>query len=232
MISNQLLRRGLWSAVVLTVAGGLVLVGVGLTSYSLPATIKVKDFGPASAGATKLLGARCATAPGKNRIVLPALCMNAVIVHVGDVKGLITVPTDVHQVGWYAASATTTASAGSTVIVGHVNYVGQGPGAFSALTRVKSGEKVGVNIAGQGTTYWKVVSLRTYPKLHLTANLFDTSGARYLTLITCGGALRHTSAGWHYTDNIVVRAVPWAPRPTTTTTSPTPTTPPVTVPAA
>ena len=159
--------------------------------------------------------------------------MTASIVHVGDVRGLITVPPDVHVVGWYAGSARTDSTTGSTVIVGHVNYAGQGPGAFSSLTKVKSGERVGVNISGQGTTYWKIVSLKLYPKLHLTANLFTLNGPRYLTLITCGGTLQHTSTGYHYNDNIVVRAVPWLPvktPPTTTTTGPTVTIPTVALP--
>src|ERR1035438_7608041 len=177
-------------------AAGVALVVVGVTRYDLPGSVRPTQFAPAPRPLpARLMAARCDTRPAVNSLVLPALCVTASIVHVGDVRGLITVPPDVHVVGWYAGSARTDSTTGSTVIVGHVNYAGQGPGAFSSLTKVKSGERVGVNISGQGTTYWKIVSLKLYPKLHLTANLFTLNGPRYLTLITCGGTLQHTSTG-------------------------------------
>jgi LPXTG-site transpeptidase (sortase) family protein len=193
-------------------ATGLVLVSIGLTSGgAIAASIAVKPFGPSpSAVVTAKVSGSCSRAPGPNTIVIGALCLRAPIVSVGLKAGNVNVPADVHTVGWYDGSATTNSPTGSAAIVGHINYVGQGPGAFSALTNVRRGEKVGVNIVGQGVTYWRIISLHSVVKEHLTANLYSPYGKKYLTLITCGGTLKHYSDGWHYTNNVVVRAVPWS----------------------
>ena len=117
------------------------------------------------------------------------------------------IPANVHHVGWYNASAAVSGSVGSVVIVGHVNYYGQGPGAFSVLGRAKAGMSVGAREGG-ATTWWRVTAVRTYPKGHLAWSYFNPKGPRQLVLITCGGKLVHSNDGWHYDKNVVVVAVP------------------------
>jgi hypothetical protein len=54
---------------------------------------------------------------------------------------------------------------------------------------------------------YSVIALTDYPKTgDLPAELFRTSGAPQLTLITCGGEFDEASES--YADNIVVTAVP------------------------
>jgi hypothetical protein len=48
-----------------------------------------------------------------------------------------------------------------------------------------------------------------YPKGRLPRRVFDRSGPPILTLVTCGGAFDRATR--HYSDNVVIYAVPSAP---------------------
>jgi hypothetical protein len=53
---------------------------------------------------------------------------------------------------------------------------------------------------------YTVVAVRSYPKAALPASIFTTTGRERLALVTCGGEF--DAATHHYSDNIVVYAVP------------------------
>lgn len=172
-------------------------VNAGLAASAHPASVKLNAH-----------ASGCTSTPSANTIAIATLCIRAPVVSSGLAGGNVSVPADVHNVGWFTHSAKSNAKTGSTAIVGHINYVGQGPGAFANLPKLHRGATIGLNIRSQGTTHWKVVSVTLVKKGTLKDSLYSHSGKRYLVLISCAGQLRHYSDGWHYTDNVIVRAVP------------------------
>lgn len=118
----------------------------------------------------------------------------------------LTIPGDVHRVGWYRGSGPLDGPTGSVLIAGHVNYVGQGTGALGRIGQLKPGDPIVTRGAGTPQA-WRVISLTSYLKSDgLPATIFRSGGARQLTLVTCGGTL-DTSRG-SYLSNIVVIAAP------------------------
>lgn len=118
----------------------------------------------------------------------------------------LTIPGDVHRVGWYRGSGPLDATTGSVLIAGHVNYVGQGTGALGRIGQLKPGDPIVTRGAGAPQA-WRVISLTSYLKSDgLPAAIFRSGGRRQLTLVTCGGTL-DTSRG-SYLSNIVVIAAP------------------------
>jgi hypothetical protein len=116
----------------------------------------------------------------------------------------LTVPADVHTIGLSAQGGQPGQADGTVLLAGHVNYVGQGAGAFEPLYRVQPGAPVILtDQAGHGSV-WVVVSLTAVLKAELPHSIFTPIGSRRLILATCGGAL---SAG-NYDHNVLVTAVP------------------------
>jgi hypothetical protein len=98
-------------------------------------------------------------------------------------------------------------AAGSTLLDGHVNYVGQGAGFLSDLASVHPGEVITTTSPAGITSRWRTTSETFYPKNHgLPASLFSPGGLRRLVLISCGGAFDWSTG--HYLGNVVVVAVP------------------------
>lgn len=124
-----------------------------------------------------------------------------------DSLGRVDVPLDVDQTGWYRYSVLPGADAGSTVIVGHKDGVDQGPGAFFGLGDAQIDDIVTVTSANGSKLRYRVVARESFDKNVVPLDeLFATTGAHRLTLITCGGPFDATTLG--YTDNVVVTAVP------------------------
>jgi hypothetical protein len=123
-----------------------------------------------------------------------------------DRNGYLGIPDDVHRVGWYTGAGPLDGSQGDIVLAGHVNYVGQGTGAFGHLYVLKVGDVVITRGTGKPQA-WRVSGLANYSKAQgLPQDMFRASGTRALTLVTCGGTLdsRHGT----YLSNVVVTAVP------------------------
>jgi len=120
---------------------------------------------------------------------------------------MIDVPPDVATLGWYQYGAGLNASAGSIVIVGHVDGYKQGQGALFNLRNVPAGAEIVVTGAdGQNRTYQVVARERFVKKSLPSDRAFGQQGALRLTLITCGGPFDRRTRS--YVDNIVVTAVP------------------------
>jgi LPXTG-site transpeptidase (sortase) family protein len=139
---------------------------------------------------------------------IPAIDVRVTVDVVGlDAAGQVEVPVDVARSGWYRFSAKPGSGEGSTVIVGHVDGVDQGAGAFYDLRSLNPGDTVTVTRADDRRMTYQVVARERFDKDRVPlGELFSRSGPERLTLITCGGPF--DPASLEYTDNIVVTAVP------------------------
>jgi LPXTG-site transpeptidase (sortase) family protein len=139
-------------------------------------------------------------------ISIAALGVTAPVHPVGSTDGVVDVPEDPAEVGFYSGSVLPGSSAGSTVLVGHVNYANV-PGALIGLTEVHEGDTVEVATAGGRTLRYRITAREVVEKSEgLPSDLFVTDGPARLVLITCGGPF--DTVAQRYEDNVVVVAVP------------------------
>ena len=153
-------------------------------------------------------------------LIIPALQVRAPIVATGAVDGLMTIPADIHTVGWYDgidsnAGTTTSGHApwpgqpGVSLLAGHVDWSGEGPGALYYIGQLVAGDPIEVVGSNHETTYWRVSQRPiTIAKSDLPQDLFDNTGPPKLALVTCGGPF--DAATGHYLDNVIVWATPTA----------------------
>jgi len=151
-------------------------------------------------------------------LVIPALRVRAPIVATGAVDGFMTVPADIHTVGWYdgidgrgaRASARTApwpGQPGVSLLAGHVDWAGEGPGALYYINQLVVGDPIEVVGSNGTTTRWRVSEAPlTISKKALPADLFANTGPPRLILVTCGGSF--DAATGHYLDNVIVWATP------------------------
>lgn len=146
--------------------------------------------------------------PRPVEIAIPAIDVRASVDVVGlDERDQVEVPYDVMRAGWYRYSARPGSGEGSTVIVGHVDGVDQGAGAFYELRQLRPGDTVEVARTDDRTLTYEVVARELFAKDRVPLReLFSRIGPERLTLITCGGPF--DPASLEYTDNVVVTAVP------------------------
>lgn len=134
------------------------------------------------------------------RLVIPALCVSAQLVDVSIVDGQMEIPEDISQVGLWRGSGQ------RYVIAGHVDNRAQGQGVLFQLHQAQPGDLIYTDLDSQMPTQWQVVSLSSYPKGQIPAEVFTGTGDQpSLTVITCGGAF--LSAQGEYTDNVLIKAV-------------------------
>ena len=207
-------RRGWWFlltvGVVCLVIGGVLsaaqaFVAAGRNVGSIPLSRVAASppaepqFGPSPAVTLQ---------PPPVRLRLPRLHVDAPVlpVSVGS-DGLLDVPDNPRQLGWWSGSARPGPASGSVVIDGHVDSASLGVGALFRLRDVRPGDEIVLeNAAGESTGY-TVMARRSYAKTSLpVAQVFATAVSPRLVLLTCGGAF--DQATHHYADNIVVYAVP------------------------
>ena len=120
--------------------------------------------------------------------------------------GALAVPDPPSTVGWWSPGALAGAASGTTVLVGHVDSAAAGLGVFAVLRDVAVGERVLLRGADGRLLGYRVTGRRQAGKAALPADLFAPGGPPRLALVTCGG--RFDRATRHYTDNVVVYAVP------------------------
>jgi Sortase domain len=149
-------------------------------------------------------------------LVIPALRVRAPVVAAGAVDGLMTIPADVHTVAWFDGSDVSGGVAtsdhapwpgqpGVSLLAGHVDWVGQGPGALYYIGQLVAGDPIEVVGTNRQTTYWRVSQPPiTIAKSELPQTLFNNSGPPKLALVTCGGPF--DAATGHYLDNVIVWA--------------------------
>ena len=141
-------------------------------------------------------------------VEIPRMDVSAEVLGIGlDARRWVEVPEDVTRTGWYRYSQLPGAETGATVIVGHRDGNGQGPGALKVLDQLRLDDRIVVT-AVDGTRWeYRVVARESFAKTVVPLDeLFSPLGPHRLTLITCGGPFDDNSLG--YTDNVVVTAVP------------------------
>lgn len=144
--------------------------------------------------------------PAPVDISLPSIGVDAPVVPVGvDPDGLMSVPEDVGEVGWYRWGSAPESGEGTIVLAGHVDSRSQGRGAFFDLRVMEVGDEVTV-LDEEGTeTTWRVTGRRTYDKASLPVDeLYRRDGQPRLLLITCGGDFDADARS--YRSNVVVEA--------------------------
>ena len=134
--------------------------------------------------------------------MIPSLHVDALVRTTSIVDHELVIPGDVHDVGEWGHKA----NAGTTILAGHVNWVGQGPGALGSLADIAPGATVYLANRAGVVSVWSVVSLRSVSKKDLPQALFASGGVRRLVLVTCGGAF--DAATHQYADNVLATAVP------------------------
>lgn len=208
----------MWSAAgcVLVVAG--VMAGVLWWTWSssgnvaLPSAAKadplspraVKALGPAVLPGEAKTGSGAQPLPA-NEVDIPSLDTTAPLLAEPLARGFLTIPPDVHDVGWYRGGGQLGAKTGTLLLAGHVNYVGQGWGAFGHLADLRRGATVFTTDAAGAVQAWRVTAVTAMLQADLPQGIFDASGPRRLVLVTCGGTLEPDHL---YNDNVVVYATP------------------------
>jgi hypothetical protein len=142
-------------------------------------------------------------------VAIPAQHVRAPIVdYCQIIAGGLEPPSDVHQVCYWAGGASIDEHVGTTVLTGHINWVGQGTGAFGNLAALHRGETVYTSDAHGKVTAWRIARVQHRSKtLGVDPAAFvGHTGPRQLYLISCGGAF--DAAELSYVDNIYVLAKP------------------------
>jgi Sortase domain len=142
------------------------------------------------------------------RLRLPRLNIDATVLPVSvSADGLLDVPDNPRQLGWWSASGRPGMPSASVVIDGHVDSATRGIGALFQLQKAQPGDEVLLMNASGASTRYAVVARRSYAKASLpAADVFAREVGPRLVIITCGG--RFNQATRHYADNIVVYGVP------------------------
>ncbi|UEJ84165.1 class F sortase [Brachybacterium halotolerans subsp. kimchii] len=157
-----------------------------------------------------LAGTRTKGLP-ENRVVIPSLYVDAQVTDEGVSDGAMSLPDDLREVGRLESTSALDARKGSTLLAGHVTKGGQN-GALFLLGTVHGGARIITTDADGTATVGTVTSVESVHKKSLPSSIFETTGSRRLSVLTCGGPILRTADGrWTHQDNIVVRAVPVEP---------------------
>lgn len=138
---------------------------------------------------------------------VPSLNIKAEIVPGSSEDGAIVLPES-SKVAEYTEASPITAVDGSTVIAGHVNFADGSAGALEPLHNITKGTPVYATDASGKVHKFKVTKLDVLEKQALPFDIFRTSGARQLVIVTCGGTVERVNGVLAYTHNVVVTAEP------------------------
>lgn len=143
------------------------------------------------------------------RLTIASLQVSAPVVPVKvDAGGGLTIPDDPATIGWWSGGAAPGSPVGTVLAAGHVDSAQLGRGALFHLSQAPIGAIVTVSAEGHRQSY-RVTARRRYLKTDLPwRTLFAQTATPRLVLVTCGGDF--DSRTRHYTDNVVVLAVPTA----------------------
>ena len=137
------------------------------------------------------------------RLIVPEIGLKAPIVSIEIASnGVLTPPSDVHEVGWWKRSAKPGATSGQTLITGHTVHTGGG--VMNKLGDLRPGSLIEVQTP-RGTVDYRATKVFVYTKAEVAQHaqeLFSQKRKRIrLVLVTCTGWTGHD-----YTSNIIVFA--------------------------
>ncbi len=119
------------------------------------------------------------------RLLVPRLGVDAPVIDIGVVDGVLLPPSDPQTLGWWSAGAEPGALRGGALITGHTVHTGGG--AFDDLETLEVGDRVQVR-TGKGTIGYAVSGVTIYRKASLArdaARVFSQTVPGRLVLITC-----------------------------------------------
>lgn len=121
--------------------------------------------------------------------------------------GLLDVPDDIRQAGWWRGGSWLGDPLGSTLLAAHVDSTTQGLGPFAALLQVRRDQRFVVSSATLHQTY-RATSTRLLEQGSLLRHrwIYNASGSRRLVMVTCAPPYDRTRGG--YQNLFVVIAVP------------------------
>jgi len=136
-------------------------------------------------------------------LIVPDIKLRAPIVPIEITPdGVLTPPSDVHEVGWWKRSAKPGARTGQTLITGHTVHTGGG--VMNALGDLRPGALVQIRTP-RGTVDYRTTKVFVYTKAELAEHANDLFRQNRqhgrLVLVTCTGWTGHD-----YTSNIIVFA--------------------------
>ena len=126
-----------------------------------------------------------ANAGRPTRLVVPRLGVDAPVVGIGVVDGVLIPPSDPSVLGWWSDGAVPGALRGGALITGHTVHTGGG--AFDDLETLRTGDRVVVRTA-KGPIRYAVRGVTIYRKASLArdaARVFSQTVPGRLVLITC-----------------------------------------------
>lgn len=134
-------------------------------------------------------------------ITIPAINVDANIEQVPILNGVMGVPQDAWNVGWYP-DISQPGHDTNVVMAGHKDWWGIGPTVFANLQNLSAGDKVYLTDAdGAGFTY-QITSVDSVDANVDAGQVVNDTGSEMLTLITCTGSFD----GQEYADRLIVRA--------------------------
>lgn len=189
-------RPALVCASVIVVASALVV------PVAEPADLPEPTASPEQERAATASTATPAPRLRPERIVLPALDVDAPIVPVGtEEDGAMGTPDNGEDVAWWHG---TEAGEGNALFAGHRDWKGS-RGSFYDLKRLEPGDEVHV-VGDDDRLTFKVLWVRQVEADTPEApDLLAETDRPVVTLITCGGVFDRSIS--HYTDRVVARAV-------------------------
>jgi sortase (surface protein transpeptidase) len=142
-----------------------------------------------------------AESPALRTLRIPSIGVVANIENVGlTIHHEIGVPSRIGDVAWYRNSPAP-GLPGDAIIDGHLDWY-TGPAVFQNLGKVAPGAMLEVDYRDGAVVRFRVYRVLTVPSNQPPADLFATSGAARLSLITCAG----TWDGRQYSKRLLVEA--------------------------
>jgi hypothetical protein len=124
--------------------------------------------------------------------------------------GVLQVPEDITEAGWWDGGARLGEEQGAMVLASHVDSTTQGVGPFAELMGVAPGDQVTVT-SPRLSQVFAVDTVEVVPGIDLDTDtdIFSTGGDARLVLITCAGPYEPDHGG--YQNLAVVTATPTGP---------------------
>lgn len=121
--------------------------------------------------------------------------------------GLMVIPADAGDVGWWRSGSLAGDRYGTVVLAGHIDSAQYGLGYFARLLKLKVGDAVTLRDQRYRQAY-RVSKVYEVAKTVLSAHTgtFSHSVPGRLVLVTCTGTFNRATG--HYNDNLVVLATP------------------------